>query len=153
MFARSRAGVRGRTDVRWAWPLYPRIMKVRRLNAPYVAVVLLFVLQVVLMYTVGGVRYEFFQVVGLVVLAVVLARLAKGSWDAWAFLVVLGAVSIGSAIFVAVVASPRTTDTGLIVWAATSGPLMFVLLSPRMLRHAGRSRSERNAPPTTSLVP
>ena len=126
-------------------------MKRRRPGPALLAVVLLTALQPVLSYTVGGVRYEFAQLLGLAVLAVALVALARGSRGAWTFLVVLNALPLLAAITVALSAN-ETMATALVVLVATSGPLMVALLSPPMRRHIRAASSQHSAPPAKPLA-
>lgn len=108
-------------------------MTLRARNA-CLAIVALTALQVVLVYTAGQARYEFVQVLGLVAVAIALARLAAGSYGAWGFLVFINALPLAMAVIVALSAD-ETIAPGLIVLIATSTPLLALLLSPPVRHH------------------
>ena len=99
----------------------------------YAAVVALTVLQVALVYAVGGARYEFVQVLGLIVLAVALVKLGRGSFAAWSVLFVINVMPIADAVMIAF-ARGTSMGSALVVIVATSAPILAVLLSPPIRR-------------------
>jgi hypothetical protein len=123
-------------------------MEGRRVDLAYAAVVALTALQVLLVYTVGGARYEFLQVIGVVVLAVALVKLGRGSFVAWSVLVVINVMPLADAIMIDF--APGTSmAASLVVIVATSGPLLALLLSPPMRRRIRHTAPE----PQSAAVP
>jgi hypothetical protein len=124
-------------------------MEPRRPQPVLVAVVVLSALAPLLGYTVGGIKFEFAQLVALAVLVVALVELARGSRGAWSFLVFLNALPLGAAVMI-IFTDHSTIATDLIILVCTSAPLMVVLLSPQMRRYLRGPASQHPAKPLAS---
>ena len=124
-------------------------MKLRRPQPVLVVVVALSALAPVLGYTVGNIRYEFAQVIGLALLSLALIELVRGSRVAWSLLVLLNALPLAAAVMVAFT-DHSSVATDLIILVATSAPLMVALLSPQMRRHISDPHSRQPANPVAS---
>lgn len=111
----------------------------------FAALVALIALQVVLVYAVGGARYEFVQLLGLAVLVVALRRLAAGSFVAWSLLFVLNVMPLADAVMTAF-ARGTSMASPLVVLLATSVPILAVLLSPPMRRRIRDTTPEPHPP-------
>jgi hypothetical protein len=97
----------------------------------YATLVALVVLEVVLVYAVGGARYEFGQLLGVAVLAVALVKLWRGSFVAWSVLLVISLMPLALAVMTAF-APGASMGSSLVVAAAMSAPILAVLLAPPM---------------------